>query len=166
MLELLKTFTVEQILIYIVMQALAAKGVVDFFVWGKKLYQQKLTKDQKNLKKQELFRTYSKQYDEQFAQFMEKYNVLENKIDLLTTTVNSKIAQIDERLVQLTRSDMHDIKGWIVEKHHELTEQGWVDDFTMDTLEKRFADYVAEKGNSYVEKLMADIRSLPHNPPN
>ena len=150
MLELLKAFTVDQIFIFIIMLALAAKGIVDFFVWGKKIYQQKFNKDQKNLKRQELFKNYSKQYDEKFEQIMEKYDVLEKKIDLLTTTVDSKIAQIDERLVQLTRSDMHDIKGWIVEKHHDLMEQGWVDDFTMDTLEKRFADYVMEKGNSYV----------------
>jgi hypothetical protein len=43
--------------------------------------------------------------------------------------------------------------------------KAWVDDFTMDTIEKRFADYLAEDGNSYVEGLVNELRALPHIPP-
>ena len=106
-----------------------------------------------------------KECSEQHQESVDRYNSLENKIDLLTETVNHKVDKLEAQLTRLTESDMHDIKGWIVEKHHELMKKQWVDDFTIDTLEKRYADYVAEDGNSYVERLMEDLRSLPHFPP-
>ena len=90
---------------------------------------------------------------------------LENKIDSFVNDVRHKVNKIENQLTRLTESDKHDIKGWIVEKHHYLIKKGWVDDFTMDTLERRYSDYVAEDGNSYVERLMEDLRSLPHFPP-
>ena len=62
-------------------------------------------------------------------------------------------------------SDRNDIKSWLVEKHHFFINQGWIDDFSMDTVNRRFSDYVEEGGNSYAESLVNAIRDLPNQPP-
>ena len=165
MLEILTAFSVRQIITYTIMLAFAVRGGVDFFGWCKEKYQKKFDKDHAQLLKQEMLEEHYKECSEQHQESVDRYNSLENKIDLLTETVNHKVDKLETQLTRLTESDMHDIKGWIVEKHHELMKKQWVDDFTIDTLEKRYADYVAEGGNSYVEGLMEDLRSLPHFPP-
>lgn len=165
MLEILTAFSVRQIITYTIMLAFAVRGGVDFFGWCKEKYQKKFDKDHAQLLKQEMLEEHYKECSEQHQESVDRYNSLENKIDLLTETVNHKVDKLEAQLTRLTESDMHDIKGWIVEKHHELMQKQWVDDFTIDTLEKRYADYVAEDGNSYVERLMEDLRSLPHFPP-
>lgn len=165
MLELLATFSVEQILIFSIMLILAIKGGVDLFDWAHEKYIKKFNKDHLALNKQESLEQHYEKCREQQADFIEKYVTLENELYSLTEDINRKVGSIESQLEQLTKSDMHDIKSWVVEKHHYLTEQGWVDDFTMDTIEKRFEDYKKEKGNSYVEGLVNEIRALPHYPP-
>lgn len=165
MIELLSALTVEQLLIYLTLIAIAFKACIDFFFWCKELYQKKFDKDHGKLNKEELLEQHYENCKNQYAESSEKYNSLEEKIDALTDIINKRVSGIEAQLVRLTESDMHSAKGWIVEKHHALMKQGWVDDFTMDTLEKRYADYIAENGNSYVGGLMSELRKLPHFPP-
>lgn len=165
MLDFLASFSVNQIIIYTIMLGLAIKGAIDFFEWCKDKYKQKFDKDYATLNKQETLEKHYIICQKQHQESMDRYKTLEGKIDQLTETMNQKVDKIESQLIQLTESDMHDIKGWIVEKHHLYVKKGWVDDFTMDTLERRFSDYVAEDGNSYIAGLMTEIRALPHVPP-
>lgn len=164
MLKLFETYSFSQILVFTIMLSVAVKGVTDFVEWIKDKYEKKFNKDHLALnKEEELKRSYEvgqKHYEEILG-----YNRrLETKMDIIAKTMREKIEKIESQLTQLTESDMHDIKGWIVEKHHHLIKKGWVDDFTMDTLERRYSDYIAEDGNSYVAGLMAELRALPHFP--
>jgi hypothetical protein len=154
MIELLNTFSIQQILTFIILGSLAFKEAVDFIQWCKELFNEKFNKDYNEIKK-----------EEQRDETLKKYNSLEQKIDYLTNQMETKIDKIENQINLLTESDMHDIKGWIVEKHHILMKQGWVDDFMMDTLEHRYSDYKAEDGNSFVSSLMHQIRELPNTPP-
>lgn len=165
MLELLAAFSVKQIIVYTIMLALAIKGGVDFFSWCKDKYEAKFNKDYASKTKEAQLMEHYVKCTDQHKESLERYQTLETKIDNLTEVMNKKVDKIEAQLQQLTESDMHDIKGWIVEKHHVLIKKGWVDDFTMDTLEHRFADYIAEDGNSYVAGLMSELRALPHFPP-
>ena len=62
----------------------------------------------------------------------------------------------------LIASDRDDIKSWITEKHHYYCySQEWIDDYSLDCIEKRFAHYQDEGGNSFIAALMAEIRALP-----
>lgn len=165
MLNLLASFSVQQILTFSVLGALAFKGVVDFFEWCKALYNKKFNKDYEEIKEAENIKNHFAIYEKQRDEFLEKYNSLESKIDNLADQLDERIDKMETHLEILTNSDMHAIKGWIVEKHHNLIRQGWVDDFTMDTLEHRFSDYKAEDGNSYIASLMEEIKELPKFPP-
>ena len=67
-----------------------------------------------------------------------------------------------EILTLLTDSDRDDIKSWIVQQyHHFYEEKGWIDDFSMDSLEKRYACYQQEGGNSYITGMVNQLRTLP-----
>ena len=162
MLELLATFSIEQIIIYTIMLCLTIKGGVDFVYWVKEKYQQKFNKDHAQLSKQEMLEDHYKKCVDQHSESVEKYNNLENKIDCLSDTINKKIDKIENSLVLLTNSSKNDIKAWIVETHHKCAEEGYIDDFTKDIIEKRFEDYTKLGGNSYVRTLVEEMRAMPH----
>jgi hypothetical protein len=76
------------------------------------------------------------------------------RLEAVETTVNN-----------LVESDKNDIRAWIVEQYHKFyVHQGWIDAFSADTIEKRYADYKKEGGNSYVEELIKRLHSLPMDP--
>lgn len=165
MLEFFTKYSINDIIIFVILLAIAIKALNDFIDWGKEKYEKKFNKDHLALNKQakidENYVVSQKQHEEVVA-YCKK---LDSKMDLIAKTMKEKVDKLDSRLAQLTESDKHDIKGWIVEKHHHYIKKGWVDDFTMDTLERRYSDYVAEEGNSYIAGLMNELRALPHFPP-
>ena len=169
MLEFFTRYSINDIIIFVILLAIAIKTVNDFIDWGKEKYEKKFNKDHQALNKQAAQQSelekYSTIQQKQYEKSMAHYQNLENKIDTFIDSVKLKVNTIESQLTRLTESDKHDIKGWIVEKHHHLMKKGWVDDFTMDTLERRYSDYVAEDGNSYIAGLMSELRALPHFPP-
>ena len=77
-----------------------------------------------------------------------------------------KQASFDTKLEILTTSDMHDTKGWIVEQYYKFyVHQGWIDEYNMEVIERRFEDYEREGGNSYIRTLVERIWSLPRRAP-
>lgn len=84
----------------------------------------------------------------------------ENKKKILKAI--SEIESIKQTLDILIQSDKDDIKSWITEKHHYYVyEKRYIDDYSLDCIEKRFKHYVDEGGNSFIEDLMNEIRALP-----
>ncbi len=164
MLELLKAYSVEQILIFSVILAFAVKSTVDFTEWIQEKYNKKFNKDHSALEKEEDTEEKYNELKDQFDTLMSEFHGLDQRMEKRMENIESGMENIESQLIQLTQSDMHDIKSWMVEKHHQLTEAGWVDDFTMDTIEKRFDDYKKENGNSYVEGLVNEMRALPRHP--
>ena len=58
-----------------------------------------------------------------------------------------------------TRPDLH-----IIEKHHFFCyEVGSIDDLSLQHLETRYHFYEASGGNTYISKLMNEIRALPRS---
>ena len=157
MLDLINAFSIKEIFIFLVMLALAGKSFIDFINWCKEQYKKQFDKDYKVISKEEKFDELVERQEKQNKEIKELYGELKNQIDILA----QESKDIKDTVTILKVSDMRDIKGWIVEKHHQLMRQGWVDDFTMDTLEKRYSSYMAEDGNTYVGDLMTDLRNLP-----
>ena len=71
------------------------------------------------------------------------------------------VEEHNKTLKMLVASDRDDIKGYITEKFHYFTELGYIDDFSMEVLERRFEHYIAEGGNSFIEAMMNQLRALP-----
>ena len=147
MIDLLKNFTIGQILIFIVLLALAFKSVIIYLDWIKSFIQKKIDKqlDQENLK---------------------------NSIDIINENqktlmdeikeTNQSIKDLKDTVNLLISSDKDDIKAWITEKHHYFCyDLGYIDDYNLDCMEKRYAHYLDEHGNSFIGELMDEVRALP-----
>lgn len=102
----------------------------------------------------------------------DQQNVLQQILDTLTSigsslqNLEARMDTAEARLNSLTESDMHDIKAWIVGQYHKFyIEQGWIDSYSAETIERRYGDYIKEGGNSYIKVLIERLRTLPMDPP-
>lgn len=165
MLELLSAFTGAQLLVFLIMFMLAAKELItilDFF-WGKirsifdKEYK---VKDEKKEIAEKL---------EEISQFIDEYKEGRKKsaqqLEDIRKEYRDMFTKQQQTLDTLIASDIEDIKSDIVKQYHIFTEKQWIDDFSMDALEKRYARYEEEGGNSYVHTLIDKLRQLPNQPP-
>lgn len=101
---------------------------------------------------------------DQIAFFTESLTELKEESVKTTQEIKEIKAEFDNvnaKINLLTESDKDDIKGWIVAQYHFFMEQGWIDDFSMDTIEKRYGHYVEEGGNHYIHTLMKELKTLP-----
>lgn len=81
------------------------------------------------------------------------------------TAIETRLDRAETRLDRLTESDMHDIKAWIVDQYHKFyVSQGWIDAFSAESIDRRYEDYKAEGGNSYVDNLIAQLHTLSMDP--
>jgi len=137
MLDLLKNYSLTDIVIFTIMLALAIKGFIDFYDWARN----------------RLSKTTDKKYTEKEMQkkvldTLESHNV---QIDKMSKAINI-----------LINSDKDDIKAWITEKHHYFCyELGYIDDYNLQCIEARYVHYKEEDGNTFIDGFMKDIRNLP-----
>lgn len=81
-------------------------------------------------------------------------------------TTDEILKDLSAKIDMLIDSDMDDIKSYITKEHHYFCYQkGWIDDFSLDCLERRYQHYEDEGGNSFVGRLMGELRDLPKSPP-
>lgn len=153
MLELLSTLTITQILFYLFLIFLGIKEGLELIDYFKKRNKKGYDKENET---QNLINTV-KQTDE-------RMNKIADKIEGVKGHFNEKFEKQERILSILIDSDKDDIRGWIVEKHHFYMAQGWIDDFSMDCIEKRYAHYKDEGGNSYISGLVHELRKLPKQP--
>ena len=138
--ELIETFNFGQIVFFICLLAAAVKGAGSFLDWL--LEKVKISRD-KDFKK--------RQQEQENKEIKSDYEELKQQLSDITRIV-----------AILIDSDKDDIKSWITEKHHYFCyEKGYIDDYSLDCMEKRFKHYQDENGNSFVEDLMRDVRNLP-----
>ena len=141
--DLLTNYSLEQIIMFVVILALALKGLIDFYDWAKKRFNTITTKEHLKLN--------------------EKASIKEDidKLYQIQVTQNESIDKLTQSVNLLLRSDKDEIKAWITEKHHYFCyEAKYINDYSLDCIERRYAHYIAEGGNSFVADLMSDLRSL------
>jgi len=146
--ELLSSFTTAQIIIFIVLLAIAFKKIADFLDWMRDKIKKRDNKHQETISRDQ-------KIDQQLAEF-------QSELKHITETVDKTNAEIKI----LKESDKDDIKAFITREHHYFCyTKGWIDDFSMDCIEKRYGHYVEEEGNSFVLDLMTELRALPKQEP-
>lgn len=142
--QLLASYSIHEILVFIIIFALGIKGFITFWDWGVERLRKIFHKENQ----QDLDR--------------EKIHELSEKQEKIIQTINDLSGKID----MLIESDKANIKSYITEKHHFFVyEKKWIDDHSLESLEKRFDHYKQEGGNSFVSGLMSEIRALPKKAP-
>ena len=97
----------------------------------------------------------------EFNKLHERFDEIQDELK----TVKERLASAEQQLKDLTISDMHDIKSWIVEQYHKFyVQQGWIDAFSAETIDRRYSDYKKEGGNSYIKTLIDQLHTLSMDP--
>ncbi len=156
--ELFTNYSMSEIVIFMVVLAFAVKELVTFIDWGRDRLRKVYDKDYKSIEER-------KKLEEEIDD-LNKFYSEKKKVDDTFAKIDRTFEKINERIDMLIESDKEDIKSYITEKHHFFVYgQGWIDDYSLECLERRFAVYQQEHGNSFVEGLMNEIRALPKQPP-
>lgn len=155
MIELLEHYALSDILTFTIFLALAVKSLISFFDWG--------------------YDRLKKVFDKEYHKIDEKEQLekrLQHGSQVMTTLqmnqqiAEKKLTELSKKIDMLIESDKDDIKAYITREHHFFCYQrGWIDDFSLDCLEKRYQHYTQEGGNSFIEKFMDQLRKLPKQQP-
>lgn len=96
-----------------------------------------------------------------------KYQRADNEKDTINNmqatlqTVLDQVKQISNKIDLLQESDRDSIKSWIVMLYHKYKEDDTqLDSMQMDLLERRYKHYKEEGGNSYIDELMEELRTI------
>lgn len=147
MLDLLSKYSVGEIIIFIIILSLGVKQFIELVDWFK-------NKFSKNANKTLNEKERNQKIDEKLTQYSASLQ-----------QINEDMQDFKCKLKILMDSDKDDIKSYIVKEHHYFCYKvGWIDDQSMDCLERRYEHYVDENGNSYVKGLMEQLRALPRAP--
>lgn len=150
--ELFSKYSLSDIIIFLIILVLAIKETLALKDWFKEKFN-KYTRKEYNNKKEK----------EKLQEDIDDLNKFYNEKEI----VDKGFEKINRQIEMLIESDREAIKSYITEQHHLFVyEKGWVDDYSLDCLEKRYAIYEKENGNTFVLGLMNEIRSLPKIPPN
>lgn len=153
--SVLKDFPISEILLCIVGVLVLIKWIIEYFDWGHKRTKDKYDQETERKKNIEDINEKLNQNSEDIKMLIE-----------MQKQQNEKIEQQNLRIELLIDSDKDDIKAFITEKYHYFVEvKGWIDDYSLDCLERRFQHYKDENGNSFVADLMSEIKRLPKHPP-
>lgn len=154
MAELLSQYTIPQIILFIIALVFIIKGLWDTVDYFKNKYNQKFNKD---------YDTKTKEI--RLEEFYEMAGEQHKEVMMEIEKISDSVENLSKRIDKLTESDMHDIKQFIVREYHYFVEQKkWIDDYSLDTILLRYADYKQEGGNSYIEMLIDEIKKLPKHP--
>ena len=148
--ELLARFELTDIIIMLTMLIVGAEKLIKAIDWLRARFRKSY--DEENTLKEEV---------EDLNKFYEEKKVVDEGF----AKVNERIDKICDLVDMLVESDKESIKAYITERHHFFVqERKWIDYHSMDCLERIFAIYEREHGNSFVEDLMNDLRQLPKMP--
>ena len=153
MIELFQKFTFPEVAMFIILLALAIKGVITFFEWA----QQKIGK---------VFRVKSGKIaeKEKIKQRLLKNTQLIEKITNKQSDTDEYLRKMSQKIDLLIQSDKDAIKSDITREHHKFCyDLKEIDDFSLDCLQKRYKHYADEGGNSFIEGFMQDLRKLPRH---
>jgi len=139
MLELLQDYSITEIISFLIVFAGATKGFFTFWDWAAEKLRTIFKKENQRLDNAKRIETLTEQ---------------QKKTD-------RDIQEILKSIQLLMQSDKDDIKAWITEKHHYFCyEKKYIDDYSLDCIEKRYTHYKDEGGNSFIDDLMMDLRRL------
>lgn len=151
MLNLLEHYSGTQILIFVVLLGLAIKSVVTFFDWAYVRLKQVFNKETNQLTK-----------EEELEQRLSHGSEIMHSLQQQQKETDQILKNLTQKINLLIDSDRDDIRSYITREHHYFCyTKGWIDDFSLDCLERRFQHYAQEGGNSFIQGFMNDLRKLP-----
>ena len=155
MITLLQHYSLSDIFIFIIFLALAVKSLISFFDWAQDNINKTFNKKHSKITEKEQLERRLQQENQMIVTLQQSQKVTDNILQDLSKKINL-----------LIDSDKDDIKSFITRQHHYFCYKiGWIDDFSLDCVEKRYQHYADEGGNSFIEGFMDELRALPKQEP-
>lgn len=149
--QLLAKYSITEIVVFLVILGFAIKELVTFFDWAHSRLRKNFDKEDEH-----------EEIKEQLDTVVNRLNDIETHFNTMINENRVKYNEMQQSIDLLITSDKDDIKAWITAQHHLFVyEYKCIDDYSLDCIEKRFAHYRDEGGNSFIELLMSEIRALP-----
>lgn len=165
MVELFTAYSLSEIVVLIIILCLAIKEAVTFYDWSKTRILQGVNKNLKDQTDRGKLQHEIDDMNEIFAQKEIAFCAKKQEINDGLAEMDARIDKLEKKINILINSDKDDIKAYIVDKHHHFCyDQRWIDDYSLDCLEKRYSHYTIEGGNSFIADLMSELRALPKKP--
>ncbi len=140
MAQLFTHYSLSEIILFILALSVAAKKFVEFIDWIRSRTRQAI----KQADKPDEVQRVAKKNQSELQEIKKEINELKESINLLIA------------------SDRDDIKASITKDHHYFCYQlGYIDDYSLDCMEKRYSHYKEQGGNSFIHLLMEQVRALP-----
>lgn len=153
MLQLLQSYSLSDILIFIVILALAVKSVITFFDWVKERFQKVFNRQHTELNEREELERRLNHGSEIMDRLQTNQQIMEKSLE-----------DLSKKIDMLIESDRDDIKSYITREHHRFCYQlGWIDDFSFDCIQKRYKHYKEEGGNTFIDEFMKELSALPRS---
>lgn len=100
-------------------------------------------------------KTNSESIDASILKKMETYEESNNRI-------NAKIDTLHDNMNMLIDSDKESIRSFITIQYYEAINKGYIEIYKLEALECRYEKYLKENGDSFIAKLVEELRTLPH----
>ena len=149
--ELLKQYDIASLFILIIGLLSVIKYIAELIKWfmggARNIFKKETDEEQKKKENEERFN----KNEEAIKNLIQFHKDTEKKIDKLSNSV-----QI------LMDSDKDDIRAWITEQHHKYcySKSKIIDAYSYQCIKNRYQHYKDEGGNSFIDKMMADIDTL------
>ena len=151
MVQLLSKYSLSEIIIVIILFALSLKTTISFFDWAKERIKKFTQKDNQYQELKQLIQ-------EETKKKQEKFNLMQENM----LSISNIIKDLYDKINLLISSDRDDIKSFITrEYNYFVLQKGEIDHYSLEAIEKRYAHYVEEGGNSFVGNMMIELRKLP-----
>lgn len=165
--ELLTTYSLSEILVFIVLLAGAFKAISSFLDWLKEKRHKEVLKDMQPEQLEAQIKQESIEREKQLQAFELQHKQDTMELQQQIENVAIQVSNLTSKIDLLIESDKDSIKAFITQQYHYFCEEkGWIDDYSMDCIEKRYSHYIEEKGNSFIQQLIDALRALPRKPKN
>lgn len=132
-------------------------GIIKLIEGAKKLWQKRQDFQQQNIAKG-IEKEQKKEAQEHRLECEQReIQDMQSQLNLLLQIIEKQQEQID----LLIQSDELDIKAWIKNQHEKWMALQCIDSQSLELLCHRYEIYAKEGGNSWAERLVDDLKSLP-----
>lgn len=157
--NLFSQYSIESIIIFIMAIAIAFKAISElweyFYNKLRKYFNYQTSKEQSH---KEVIEGIEELKQEIVLLKKEDISVLNKKVDMSiekSDSLKNQMALVTERLQESSRSH-------IIDRHHYFVyEVKHIDELSLQSLEREYLYYKAAGGDTYVDRLMEEIRALP-----
>jgi len=176
---LLSNFSVEGIILIIVLFAVAIKFLGELFEYLynkiKKYFDIKDAKEERHeevMNSLHILQEDMKEQKERSEKRQKQVDSIDNKldqhyqdfIDLKSRIQNqtNEITNLNTRIKTLTERTQDSTRAYLIDKHHHFCYQiKAIDDMSLQDMERRFMYYKAAGGDTFIDGLMDQVRALP-----